>query len=86
MAGILRIMKPEEEKVINRLLADEGVVLVTEAAATQIAAKLGIVQEELDELYLDTYDYGGEADKWVDIVRSEDHICTDYIENQFSKK
>lgn len=86
MAGILRIMTSDEEKLINRLLMDEGIVLITEAAAVQIAAELEIEKEKLDELYLDAYDYGGEADKWVDIVRSEDHLCVDYIRDYFNKQ
>lgn len=79
MAATLRIMSSEEEAVINRLLEGDGVVLMTQDAAVKIAETLDITVDELNERYLDSYDYGGDADKWVDVVRTEDHILTDFL-------
>lgn len=81
MVAIIRVINKEEEQVINRLLAGEGVVLITEDAAEIIAADIGISKEDLNEKYLDSYDYGGDADKWVDVVRTEEHILVDYLKN-----
>lgn len=79
MAATIRIMSLEEEAVINRLLEGDGVVLMTQDAAVKIAQTLDITVDELNERYLDSYDYGGDADKWVDVVRTEDHILSDFL-------
>ena len=79
MAAIIRVINKEEEQLINCLLEGEGVVLVTEEVAEIIAADMGISKEDLNEKYSDSYDYGGDADKWVDVVRTEDHILVDFL-------
>lgn len=79
MAATLRIITKEQEQILDTLLEGDGVVLMTEEAAKQIAKQLGVSPEELNELYVDSYDYGGEADKWVDIVRSEEHLFVDHL-------
>lgn len=86
MAGVLRIIHPDEEKIINRLLSGEGIVLIPEKLARELAKQMNVEYDELEEMYLDAYDYGGEADKWVDIVRTMDHICIDYIQQELQQK
>lgn len=86
MAATLRIITKEQEQLLNTLLEGEGIVLMTEDAAKQVAKQLGVSPEELNELYVDSYDYGGEADKWVDVVRSEEHLFVDYLSETFRSR
>lgn len=83
MAATLRIITKEQEQMLNTLLEGEGIVLMTEEAAERVAKQLSSSPEELNELYVDSYDYGGEADKWVDVVRSEEHLFVDYLSEAF---
>lgn len=83
MAATLRIITKEQEQILSTLLEGEGIVLMTEEAAAQVSVQLGVSTEELNELYVDSYDYGGEADKWVDVVRNDDHIFVDHLTEIF---
>ena len=67
---------PDEEYEILQKYLDEGAVLVRQSVAEEIREKTG---ENPDGLYLDGYDFGGDADVWVDGVRNKDHMAYDAI-------
>ena len=67
---------PDEEYEILQKYLDEGTVLVRQSVAEEIREKTG---ENPDGLYLDGYDFGGDADVWVDVVRNKDHMAYDAI-------
>ena len=67
---------PDEEYEILQKYLDEGAVLVRQSVADEVKAKTG---ESPDDLYLDGYDFGGEADIWIDVVRNKNHMAYDAI-------
>ena len=67
---------PDAEYEILQKYLDEGVVLVRQSVADEIREKTG---ESPAGLYLDGYDFGGEADVCIDVVRDKSHMAYDAI-------
>ena len=75
MSAYVHVITDEEYEILQKYL-DEGAVLVRQSVAEEIREKTG---ENPDGLYLDGYDFGGDADVWVDVVRNKDHMAYDAI-------
>ena len=75
MSAYVHVIPDEEYEILQKYL-DEGAVLVRQSVAEEIREKTG---ENPDGLYLDGYDFGGDADVWVDVVRNKDHMAYDAI-------
>ena len=75
MSAYVHVIPDEEYEILQKYL-DEGAVLVRQSVAEEIRKKTG---ENPDGLYLDGYDFGGDADVWVDGVRNKDHMAYDAI-------
>ena len=75
MSAYVHVIPDEEYEILQKYL-DEGAVLVRQSVAEEIGEKTG---ENPDGLYLDGYDFGGDADVWVDVVRNKDHMAYDAI-------
>ena len=75
LSAYVHVIPDEEYEILQKYL-DEGTVLVRKSVADEIKEKTG---ENPDGLYLDSYDFGGDADVWVDVVRNKDHMAYDAI-------
>ena len=62
-----KIVPDEEFRKLHELLVEDGItVLIKESTAKEV----GLTEEALDDM---TYDCGGDADIWVDLISSPDH-------------
>ena len=75
LSANVHVIPDAEYEVLQKYL-DEGTILVRQSVANEIKEKTG---EDPDGLYLDGYDFGGDADVWVDVVRNKDHMAYDAI-------
>ena len=80
MSAIVHVVPEAEYEILQKYL-DEGAVLVRQSVADEIKAKTG---ESPDELYLDGYDFGGEADVWIDVVKNNNHMAYDAIVSEIT--
>lgn len=80
MSAIVHVIPDAEYEILQKYL-DEGAVLVRQSVADEIKAKTG---ENPDELYLDGYDFGGEVDVWIDVVRNNNHMAYDAIVSEIT--
>lgn len=71
MAAV-KIVPEEDMRVLEKYLDAKGVVLISEAVVRQLP-------EICDNMVVD-YNFGGDADVWVDIVRDDDHYFLFYQE------
>ena len=75
MSAIVHVIPDAEYEILQKYL-DEGAVLVRQSVADEIKEKTG---KSPAGLYLDGYDFGGEADVWIDVVRDKSHMAYDAI-------
>ena len=75
MSAYVHVIPDEEYEILQKYL-DEGAVLVRQSVADEIKEKTG---KNPDGLYLDGYDFGGDADVWVDVVSDKSHMACDAI-------
>lgn len=76
MGAYVKVMKEEDYATLMSYLEDDGVVLITEETAERLKEETG---KELDGSFIDDYDFGGEADKFIDIVHSEEHYFCKHL-------
>lgn len=69
MSATARYVKPEHADILRDYLSDEGVALIMPEAQEE-AKSAGIEDND----YLDDYDFGGEADRMVEVVSDSDHM------------
>lgn len=69
MGAYVKFVKPEHVEIIEEYLDEEGVVLVM-PEMHELAEDRGFEDGQLEM----SYDFGGEADRWVDIVRNKHHL------------
>jgi hypothetical protein len=68
MATLIKYVAPKDVKTLNKYFnGNDGVTLIFSTAQTK-AKELGIEDGKTIE-----YDFGGEADVWLDLVYDEDH-------------
>lgn len=74
----VRIVPEEHWNIIKEYLSDIGVVLVKESVVNTLSPsqKERILHPDGGEI---EYDFGGDADVWVDFVSSTDHMFWDYV-------
>ena len=82
LSAYVHVIPDAEYEILQKYL-DEGVVLARQSVADEIREKTG---ESPDGLYLDGYDFGGDADVWVDIARTVDHMAVDRIKVELEKE
>lgn len=71
-----KIIPDEEFSKLHELLVGDGVsVLIKESLAKEV----GLTEEGLDDM---TYDCGGDADIWVDLVSSNHHYFLEEAREQ----
>ncbi|MFR4988932.1 hypothetical protein [Anaerotruncus colihominis] len=82
MAALVRMVPREDWEVLKKYLTDtEGCVLLSESVLE------GLPKEQREQLQtvdncLVEYDYGGDADIWVDMVQSPDaYFLKDFFGN-----
>ena len=75
MSAYVHVIPDEEYEILQKYLG-EGSVLVRQSVADEIREKTG---RNPDGLYLDGYDFGGDADVWVDVVSDKSHMACDAI-------
>lgn len=75
--AIMRIVPKEDWDVLWKYLgAGSGAVLVREDVLTELPDKQREAVKESDNNVID-YDFGGDADMWVETVLSADHYFFD---------
>ena len=81
MAATIKILNEEQHKIIREILSSngEGVILVNPEIAEELAERVNLTTEELDGVVLDDYDFGGDADIWVDRALCMESYATDEI-------
>ena len=71
LSAYVHVVPDAEYEILQKYL-DEGAVLVRQSVADEIKEKTG---KSPAGLYLDGYDFGGEADVWIDVVRDKSHMA-----------
>lgn len=85
MSAFVKKVSPEDWAVIQRLVAqggfNSGVVLIPESVMAGLPED---IQEEIELMdgYADGYDFGGEADIFVDVVLSPEHQFVRFAERE----
>ena len=83
MSAYLRVVPDEDFEILQRYLEDDnGVVLIQSSTAADM---FGEQANELDGLDLMDYNFGGEADMWVDIVHSPSHYAAEAIRSALAE-
>lgn len=83
MSAYLRVIPDEDFEILQRYLEDDnGVVLIQSSTA---ATMFGEQADELDGLDLMDYNFGGEADVWVDIIDSPSHYAAEAIRSALAE-
>lgn len=75
LSAYVHVVPDAEYEILQKYL-DEGAVLVRQSVADEIKEKTG---KSPAGLYLDGYNFGGEADVWIDVVRDKSHMAYDAI-------
>ena len=83
MSAVVRVVPNADMEILDKYLSEEGVVLIPQSLAAEINPD---TPHDVDELYLDGYDFGGDADVWVDIARTVDHMAVDRIKVELEKE
>ncbi len=77
MSATLKFVRPEDQAILREYLEDEGTVLIMNEALKTRAIELGY----RDGDQLDGYDFGGEADRAVEMASSEQHLAFEFMRN-----
>lgn len=75
MAANVIYPTPEQWELLGEILSSlgEGGIIVPPETAEQMKSR-GVTQDQLDDTtYLADYDYGGEADVFVDVARPDNY-------------
>ena len=85
MAAVLRLVPQKDWEVLKKYLSgSEGCVLIPETLLYSLPENQRNRLQGSDSSLVE-YDYGGEADVWVDMVQSPDaYFLKDFFEEQFS--
>ena len=81
LSAYVHVIPDAEYEILQKYL-DEGVVLARQSVADEIREKTG---ESPAGLYLDGYDFGGEADVCIDVVRDKNHMAYDAIIREIAR-
>lgn len=65
----VKVVPKEDWDVLRKYVNGSGVILIP----AELAEKTGVEEQEVE------YDFGGDADVWVDIVRDETHHLYDIL-------
>lgn len=76
MSAYVKVIEEKDYPVLKKYLKRDDIVLVSPEMARKLEAEIG---KEIDGLFLDRYDFGGEADKYVEFVQSEPHLAVEEI-------
>lgn len=76
MSAYVKVIEEKDYLTLKTYLERDGVVLVSPEMARKLEEETG---KEIDGLFLDRYDFGGEADKFVDLIQSEQHFAVEAI-------
>ena len=79
MSAIIRVIPNEDFPVLQKYLSDPGVVLVRQDIAEQITQGN---PEQINEISLDQYNFGGEPDIWMDFVHDTRHFAVSAIQRE----
>ncbi|MBQ6960548.1 MAG: hypothetical protein IJP78_06195 [Clostridia bacterium] len=79
MSAIIRVIPNEDFPVLQKYLTDPGVVLVRQDIAEQITQGN---PEQINEISLDQYNFGGEPDIWMDFVHDTRHFAVSAIQRE----
>ena len=72
MSAYIKVIAEEDLPVLQKYLDDDGVILIHKIVADKLEKEVGY---SVDGIFLPGYDFGGEADKWVDIICDEQHFA-----------
>lgn len=83
MSAYLRVVPDEDFEILQRYLEDDGGVVLIQSSTA--ATMFGKQTDELDGLDLMDYNFGGEADVWVDIVHSPSHCAAEAVRSALAE-
>lgn len=66
MAAIVKVVPKKDWEIIKKYLGSDGVVLIPE----DVAKQEGVEHMDYEEV---SYNFGGEADVWMDVVCDGNH-------------
>jgi hypothetical protein len=87
----IKIVPKEEWKIVKKYISGgeygSGVVLIPESVLEEITERktVSIIKDLNDEEYMD-YEFGGDADVWVDVVLSKKHLFVKDIESKIEEE
>lgn len=70
MSAFIRVVEEKDWPILGKYLDEDGVILVSKQIADQLEEKIG---RPIDGEYLDGYNFGGDADQFVEMVCNEHH-------------
>lgn len=73
-----KIVPKEDMAILRKYLSCEGIVLIDEAILSELTETQATYVKKNDDQYAN-YDFGGEADMWVDMVDSTDHMFIGFL-------
>lgn len=68
MAAKIKIIPPDEWAIIQEILSDPGLILIPEENLAKFSPEDRATLTDMAEEMVD-YNFGGESDIWLDIVR-----------------
>ena len=83
MGAFVHVIDEKDFPILKKYLDEEGVVLISPSLAEKLEAESGI---SLDGQLLDKYDFGGDADMYVDLVSSMEHYAAEAIKEEFRRR
>ena len=69
---MLKVVPQKDWEIVKKYLTTNGVILVPEIIAKEVEC------EEFDGKSVE-YDFGGDADCWVDVVLDKNHIALESL-------
>ena len=72
MSAYIKVIEDTDLEILQKYLENDGVVLIHKNIATQMEKELAC---SVDGEFLHDYDFGGEPDKYVDIISNDRHYA-----------
>lgn len=75
MSAYIKVVNDQDWDVLKKYL-NKDVILIRKDVADQLETKIG---KSVNECYLEGYDFGGEADIWVDTLLSDQQYAYERV-------
>ena len=82
----IKIVPAEDWEILLKYLDASGIVLIPENALTKFPEKDAERIRNADEEDLESYDFGGDADVWVDVIHGPESYAAMLLSDMLSSK